>query len=57
MGILDILKMVIDKGPEMIGYGAIAFGGFLSIAMIIPGEQPDKFLQSIVDFLNKFSKK
>jgi hypothetical protein len=57
MGILDILKMIIDKGPEMIGYGAIAFGGFLSIAMIIPGEQPDKFLQSIVDFLNKFSKK
>lgn len=29
----------------------------LALAMLIPGDQPDKFLQSAVDFLTKFSKK
>jgi hemerythrin-like domain-containing protein len=27
------------------------------IAMMIPGEQPEKTLQAIVDFIKKFSKK
>jgi hypothetical protein len=27
------------------------------IALIIPGEQPEKFLQGVVDFLKKFSAK
>lgn len=29
----------------------------IALALIIPGDQPEKFLQSIVDFLEKFSKK
>lgn len=29
----------------------------IAIAMLIPGEQPEKTLQKIVDFLAKFSKK
>lgn len=29
----------------------------LAVAMIIPGDQPDKFLQKCVDFLSKFSRK
>lgn len=29
----------------------------LAIALVIPGDQPDKFLQGLVDFLSKFSKK
>lgn len=29
----------------------------IAIAMLIPGEQPEKSLQKIVDFLAKFSKK
>lgn len=33
------------------------FSAAVAIAMIIPGEQPEKFLQSIVDFLSKFSVK
>lgn len=43
--------------------GAIlnAVTGLLSavivICMMIPGEQPEKALQAIVDFLQKFSKK
>jgi len=31
--------------------------GVITICMLIPGEQPEKFLQGVVDFLAKFSKK
>lgn len=31
--------------------------GIIAICMLIPGEQPEKALQGIVDFLSKFSKK
>lgn len=29
----------------------------IAVFMLIPGEQPEKFLQGAVDFLSKFSKK
>jgi hypothetical protein len=31
--------------------------GVLAIALVIPGDQPDKALQAIVDFISQFSKK
>lgn len=31
--------------------------GVIAISIMIPGDQPEKFLQSIVDFVSKFSKK
>lgn len=38
-----------------------ALGGLLGLALtvslMIPGDQPDKFLQGAVDFIKKFSKK
>ena len=33
------------------------FSGIIAVALLIPGEQPEKTLQAIVDFLSKFSKK
>ena len=33
------------------------FTGVIALALIIPGEQPEKFLQGIVDFLSKLSAK
>lgn len=32
-------------------------GGALLVALLIPGKQPDKLLQSVLDFLKKFSLK
>ena len=29
----------------------------IAIAQLIPGDQPEKFLQGVVDFLAKFSRK
>lgn len=39
--------------------GAITalLAGVIAVAQLIPGDQPEKSLQSIVDFLSKFSRK
>jgi hypothetical protein len=39
--------------------GAITalLGAVIAIAQLIPGEQPEKSLQAVVDFLSKFSRK
>ncbi len=31
--------------------------GLTAIALVIPGDQPEKFFQGITEFLTKFSKK
>ena len=33
------------------------FAGLLAVALLVKGDQPDKFLQSAVDFIKKFSRK
>ena len=42
--------------PILNGVVAVV-GGLIMIAMVIPGEQPEKALQSALDFLKKFSSK
>lgn len=39
--------------------GAITalLGAVIAIAQLIPGEQPEKFLQSVVNIISKFSRK
>lgn len=54
---MDVITYITTHFQEILA----ALGGLLSsllvIAMLIPGEQPDKFLQSAVDFIVKFSRK
>ena len=52
----DFIKLILSY-REIIGGIIMAFSGVLVVALIIPGEQPDKFLQSAIDFLKKFSSK
>lgn len=35
----------------------VIISAVIAISLLIPGEQPEKFLQSVLDFLSKFSKK
>lgn len=55
--VLMILKMVIEKGPEALGYVSAACLALAALFMMIPGEQPEKALKGIADFVSKFSKK
>ena len=53
---MDVLK-IMGEAQNIIGALIIICGGVMTIALIIPGEQPEKFFKSCVDFLSKFSKK
>jgi hypothetical protein len=51
--VLDILKQIHDSVPLVIQL----LTAIIAIALVIPGEQPEKFLHSVVDLLKKISKK
>ena len=53
MDILTILAQV----QHVIGLVMMILTGVIGIALIIPGEQPEKALQAVLEFLTKFSKK
>jgi hypothetical protein len=54
---MENLSLILIQIPEILGQIVIALSALLAIALIIPGEQPDKALQAIVDFLKKISNK
>lgn len=51
------ILVIIDKLPVYINLVLPLMAAIIAIALVIPGEQPEKFLQAAVDFLKKFSKK
>jgi len=55
--VLEIVKMVVQFGPEIVSGVVAILSGVIAIAMIVPGEQPEKALKGVVAFLEKFSKK
>jgi len=55
--VLEIVKMVVQFGPEIVSGVVGILSGVIAIAMIVPGEQPEKALKGVVAFLEKFSKK
>ena len=55
-----IIAMVMGLVGNLGGYvNAIlaVLTAIIALCMLIPGEQPEKALQGIVDFISKFSKK
>lgn len=55
--VLGVIKWATENGPQMLAAINAVLGALILLALMIPGEQPEKFLQGIVDFLSKFSKK
>lgn len=53
---MDILEVMV-KIQEFIGAVCVVLTGLIAISLMIPGEQPEKALQSALDFLKRFSKK
>jgi len=49
------MDYILSNWQEILGAGTALIGAIIAIAMLIPGEQPEKFLQSVLDFLDKFS--
>ena len=55
--ILEIGKWLMENGPALL----MALSGLLSaligVFMLIPGEQPEKALRGVVEFIARFSRK
>ena len=44
-------------GPELVTAIVAVLTGIIGIAMLIPGEEPEKTLKAVADWLSKFSRK
>lgn len=49
---LDLAKIL-----SVLGAVTVALHALIAVFMLLPGEQPEKALQGIVDLIEKFSKK
>jgi hypothetical protein len=55
--VMHVLQMIIEKGPMVLSALVGVLTALIGLFMLIPGEQPEKAMKSIVDFLAKFSRK
>lgn len=52
-----VFKFIVDHGPDILTAICAVLSGVIGISLLIPGDQPEKALQGVVDFLSKFSRK
>ena len=55
--VMDLLAYLMNNGPAMLGAFVAVLSALIVLFQLVPGPQPEKFLQAVVDFLAKFSKK
>ena len=55
--VYEIIKLLVEKGPDFITAIVGVCSALIVLSLMIPGDQPEKFLQSAVEFLSKFSRK
>jgi hypothetical protein len=55
--VLAVFSFIVAHYQEISGYLVVALGAIIAICMLIPGPQPEGFLQKVVDFISKFSRK
>lgn len=53
----QIWAWVMLSGPNAVVALQSVIAGLIAFFMLIPGEQPERFLQSCLDWLKQFSKK
>jgi hypothetical protein len=56
-GLVKFFKYVSENWDLLLGSVNALIFAMISIALMIPGEQPEKFLRGVVDFLSKLSRK
>ncbi|MFZ9739646.1 MAG: hypothetical protein ACO3EZ_16740 [Prochlorotrichaceae cyanobacterium] len=56
---METIISLITSQDWLAWLGAITalLGAVIAIAQLIPGEQPEKSLQAVLDFISKFSRK
>lgn len=54
---MQVVNFVLENYQSILSGLVAVLGGVIAISLVIPGDQPEKSLQKVVDFLSKFSKK
>lgn len=54
---MEVLNWIVQNYQAVVTALMGILMGVIGIALLIPGDQPEKALQAVVDFLTKFSKK
>ena len=57
MTLATILQWIIANGPQFLTAVVAVLTALIALFMVIPGDEPEKTMQKIVDFLKKFSAK
>lgn len=55
--VFQLIAWATANGPQFVTAIVSVLSAVIALALLVPGEQPEKFLQGIVAFLSKFSKK
>lgn len=55
--IIAIGRFILENWDGILAAVIALLSGIIAVAMFIPGDQPEKTLQKIVDFISKFSRK
>ena len=55
--LIEVVQFVVANYQAILSAVVALLTGAIAVALLIPGEQPEKTLQKVVDFLAKFSKK
>ena len=53
----NFFSWMVDNWQNLVGAIVALLSGVIAIAMLIPGDSPEKQLQKVVDFIKKFSAK
>lgn len=54
---MEYIQWILANYQALIAAFMAALSALIALFLIIPGEQPEKALQGVVDFIAKFSKK
>lgn len=54
---LEVGKFLFAHGQELVSGAAAVCAGLVAIFLLIPGEQPEKAIKAVGEFLAKFSRK
>lgn len=54
---MEILQWLLANWQPVLGAIIAVLSALIALFLMIPGDQPEKALQSALDFLSKFSKK
>ena len=55
--VIEVVQQLVVVGPSVLAAILAVLSALIGLFMLIPGEQPEKALQAVVDFIAKFSKK